>query len=269
MSIKHLCIGYGGIKGISYLGCLNYLYKKGLLNKIETYSGSSIGGLIITFLSIGYTPEELFKIFCIDLKKFTKLKLKNIITDYGANNCTDINKLLRILINKKYDDNITFKNLYEKTNKKITISGTNLNSCSGEFFNYELTPDMKIIDALNITYRIPFIFEPCIYNDKYYVDGAILEPFPLEKNIEDNSGLCIFSKLCNNNINSIYDYTYSVLFCLFNNNINSKIKKNDNYKYLNMCIDVDSFEISLEKKKEIYLEGYKKMEEYYSNNYEN
>ena len=267
MSIKHLCVGYGGIKGISYLGCLNYLHKNGLLNNIETYSGSSIGALIITFISIGYTPDELFKIFCIDLKKFTKLKLKNIISDYGANNCNDIDRLLRILINKKYNENITFKNLHEKTNKKITISGTNLNTCSGEIYNFEVTPDMKIIDALNITYRIPFIFEPCIYQDKYYVDGAILEPLPLEMDIEDDSGLCIYSKLCNNNINNIYDYTHSVLFCLFNNNINTTINNNNHYKYFNMCIDVNSFEISLDQKKEFYLDGYNKMKEYYLNNY--
>jgi hypothetical protein len=76
-------------------------------------------------------------------------------------------------------DDITFKELYLNYNKKFTVIGTNLSKGIEAAFNYINTPNMSIITAVRISISIPIIFTPVLYNDEYYVDGALTNIFPI------------------------------------------------------------------------------------------
>ena len=47
----------GGMKGIYILGGLKYLEEHKLLTHINTYAGTSFGGMLAFYLSIGYSIE--------------------------------------------------------------------------------------------------------------------------------------------------------------------------------------------------------------------
>ena len=61
---EKLVISGGGIKGLSGLGALQYLEDNKLLESINTYIGTSIGGIILYLLAIGYKPIEIIVYFC-------------------------------------------------------------------------------------------------------------------------------------------------------------------------------------------------------------
>ena len=58
-----LCISGGGVNGISYISALNYLITNNYIkmDNIKLLIGSSIGGLICTFLVLGYTMNEIIE----------------------------------------------------------------------------------------------------------------------------------------------------------------------------------------------------------------
>ena len=65
------------------------------------------------------------------------------------------------MIKKKVDnDDITFKDLYRITNKKLIIVATNLNKRKTVFFNYKDTPNIPVIDAVLASLSIPIVFKP-------------------------------------------------------------------------------------------------------------
>ena len=52
----------GGIKGIALLGVLKALIELDFIQYFDTFSGVSIGALMMLLYLIGYTPDELLKI---------------------------------------------------------------------------------------------------------------------------------------------------------------------------------------------------------------
>ena len=80
---------------------------------------------------------------------------------------------------------ITFKELYEYSNKKINVFSFNVNKFECECFNYTNTPDMKVLDGIYMSSTFPFIFKPKWVNDSYYLDGGINLDFPYVKAVED------------------------------------------------------------------------------------
>lgn len=196
--LKNLVISGGGLNGIAYLGIIKYLEEHKLLNNITHYIGTSIGGVICYLLTINYSSNELYN-FCkyFNFKQvIDKINIDNFINYYGL---LDSNILKIVLKNlskaKNIDFNITFQEHFNLTKKKITVCGCCLNNFKSYFFNYENTPDMKILDALLISSAIPLVFKPIEYNDKLWLDGGITNNYPFDycDDIKNTLGICVYT----------------------------------------------------------------------------
>ena len=60
--IDTLLFGGGASNGISYMGTIRYLDQIGLLPRIKTFCGTSIGSLTAMCLALGYTSHELYAV---------------------------------------------------------------------------------------------------------------------------------------------------------------------------------------------------------------
>ena len=185
----------GGINGIAILGGVNkYLeyHKKEDITDIMCISVGSIIGLLII---LGYNNEETKNIFIeIKLNEFMDYKVKRFIDSWGFDDGNMNKNLLKaMLINKDYDPNITFKELYNIIKINFIIVGTNLTKSITEYFNYKTYPNMKVIDAIRISCSYPVIYTPIKYNNCLYVDGGVLAQYPIEyfKDISDVTGFVI------------------------------------------------------------------------------
>jgi predicted acylesterase/phospholipase RssA len=266
VKIKYLAVGGGGMYGITYLGVLS---KYNLLN-IKSYCGCSIGGLICYFLCIGYECQELFdKITDIDCMKYTNITIFN---KHGLDDGVNFFKFFDEISKAKNINNLTFKELYEKTNKKLTITGSCVSTSKVRYFNYKNTPNMKVFLALRITISYPLIFTPVVYKNKTYVDGAFYCPNPkiFYKNVKkEKSILCILSdhrnvKKVDNNVENIFSYMFSFLNGLKINYINKCIFEDTNIIFIkeytkigkdNMIFGMN-FSISKETKLQLFKNGF-------------
>jgi predicted acylesterase/phospholipase RssA len=265
VKIKYLAIGGGGMYGITYLGVLS----KHNISHVKSYCGCSIGGLICYFLCIGYKCIELFKkIVDIDCMKYTNITIFN---KYGLDNGKNFFKFFDKMSKSKNVNNLTFKELFEKTKKKLTITGSCVSTGKIRYFNYKNTPNMKVFLALRITISFPLIFTPVVYKNKTYVDGAFYCPNPkiFYKSVKKQKHiLCILSdhrSTANeyNDTGDIISYMFSFLNGLKINYIDKCIFEDENIIFVKEYAKIGgenlmfgmNFDISRQSKLQLFKNG--------------
>lgn len=247
---RYICLSGAGIYGISFLGVLSEVD----LSNIEVLIGSSAGGVIVALLNIGYTPQEVYKIVhSLNLSEYQNMSIDNLLRNYGFDNMSRIHKFFIAVLKQKINNpsNITFKELYEKTNQTLILTGSCVNKGKTEYFSHKTTPNMPIITAMKITMAFIGIFAPIKYDGFYYCDGAYFDFFPI-KYITDNYelntqkggeilGLTI--KTCDyylDKMDSLMDYMYGLYIGLSKNycdhmsytdNEKLKMASNINFEY--------------------------------------
>ena len=286
---QELIISSGGNKGISLIGILNELSNHYPIKKINYYTGCSVGALICVLINIGYTINELNKIiFEINFEIFQDLKIINLLEKCGFDEGIKFtNFLIALITNKKFNQNITFKELYDITNKTLTIVVTNITKGIAEYHNYINTPDLSILLSLRMSSNIPIIFSPIFYNNNYYVDGALLDPFPYfyNRNIKKSEklGLWLFDKyeinfIKNSNVNFIneindsFNYSLELLKIIHINYIKKfykKIPKNVIYIDYDLNNTINTFNNTLEEKTNMYNIGIIKCKNFFKKIFKN
>lgn len=271
--IKNIVFSGGGIKIFIFAGCLKYLDKNNLLDNLHGICGTSTGSIISTALSLGYNLSEITELLIkIDFNKFSNIKSEGILNffeNFGIDNTDEFERVFKIVIKAKTsNENITFKELYELTNKKLIIYCTNLNCMECEYFDYIKTPDFKIIDALIASISIPFLYSPKKINDIYYVDGALTNHYPIEyfeKDIENTIGFMNVRKINENvDIRNLENYFFAICLCSSTKLVKDTFNKfKDNTIVIESDQNIIEFDLSIDKKYELINFGYELTKEYF------
>lgn len=253
-----ICLSGGGIKGFSFIGALEYLQNNHYIdiNKINTWAGTSAGSIISFLFTIGYSISDINE-FIINFN-FNKMQpepdINNLFLSHGFDNGNKLVIILKEFLNQKFNvNNITFNELFNLTNKKLIVVGTNFSKGQETVFSYDKTPNMSVIDAVRISSSIPIIFTPVLYESDYYIDGAFVNNFPI-KYCNPNSTLGIYIKnSCCNNLTNIFTLI-SGCVAIVSDTISTK-DWNVKYPYVieinNISFDFTNFNIDLEKKNKI------------------
>ena len=102
MNIKNLVFSGGGIKGLTFIGCFKYFEEKNLFSDIKKISGTSIGSLFGTLISIGYTSSELEKIFLsINFNSLQNINIFSINNKYGIDTGEKFINFIKVLLKEK------------------------------------------------------------------------------------------------------------------------------------------------------------------------
>ena len=159
--INKLVFSGGSTKGISYIGIIKGLEEKNLFKDIKTFAGTSIGAIFGFLLAIGYDYYSLNSIVTsIDIEKLCKI---NKMSSYG------------------FDDGI---NLVSKIKELMDNKNINL--------DYKRTPDMKVLVGLRMSFSVPIVFKPIIYDGCYYVDGGLVDNLPVSIFKNKDKCLCVY-----------------------------------------------------------------------------
>ena len=216
--ITNLVLSGGGVKGLATLGAISILESKKILNNITTYCGSSSGALISLLLNIGYKAQDIYDIlYEIDFSILTSINIDCLLEDIciGFDKGDAIQYIIgTLMLKKNYSLNTTFKELHEKTGKKLIITGCCVNTVSIHYFSHETTPNMKILTAVRITYSIPVIFKPVTFENKIWIDGGCMDNYPMElfkDNIENTLGILLDDT---NNIEQFQDTAQYLLYII-------------------------------------------------------
>ena len=182
--IKNIVFSGAGLRIYTFLGFIKALNELDLLKNINSIIGTSSGSLIAVLCILDFSYNEIeeiiLKINTTNLKNINKDNIINFFKDYGVDDCKNFERIINIILNIKVkNENITFKELYDLTQKKLIITATCVNSMDIEYFDYETTPDISIKKVLLMSISIPLIFKPVKLDNKYYVDGGLISHYPI------------------------------------------------------------------------------------------
>jgi len=271
ISIDTLILSGGCIKGIAYIGVIKRLEE--LKIDIKTIYCVSVGCIIGVLYGLGYTYNEMkSEIYKIDLSKLIDVKMSNLINNYGFDLGDKIIGWVVELMNKKnYTNELTFKELYEKTRKDIRMVVTNLSKNELEIFSNDTVPEMKIIDGIRMAINIPLLFTLQEYNGNIYIDGAIINNYPIGflrnkylLNLKNTIGIkFIFD---NTEIKkeslTLYNYIYHIIKCTMKNK--HMLKDDEIECTINIRSNISLIDFNITKKEKVQLikTGYKSIKEF-------
>jgi NTE family protein len=270
---KILVISGGGIKGITGLGSFKCLLDNNITNKFEILAGSSVGAVICFLYNIGYDPKDMYEVLeeidFTQLIKYIEPEILLVEPCFGISSPEPILYSIYSFMKKKnINKNITFEQLYTLTKTELIMTGTCLNDISLKYFSHRTTPDMQILKALRITISIPFIFRPYQYDGKLWVDGGVMNNFPIDlfnDRLNDVIGIYIddvYESI--EGIEEIQDYFIRVFRCVFRGLNYNKIELFKKY-FIHIKTQGDhstNWEITQQDKKMLYDEGYKQTLDY-------
>jgi NTE family protein len=234
MTIKHLVLSGGGAAGFTVYGALKYLNKNNFFNLSDIKSihacsaGSIVAGLVLLSENWDMLDDYILKRPWDKLININPTNLLNLWQKKGIFNEEMIKVILKPFLQaKEFDENITLNQLYEKTNIEIYMYTTNINSLELETvsLSYKTHPDLEFYKAITMSSAFPLMFMPICDNSNCYVDGGLLNNFPLNdcinlnNNIDEILGIKITSKSKNieyvNNDTLLPMYLYSIIIKMY------------------------------------------------------
>ena len=155
-----LALGGGGIKGIAHIGVIKRLEE--LDYSIDSIAGTSIGGLVGALYCAGYTPDEISDA----IKHFDQKSIFSYPSE--GSGVLNIHSITQLLVSMLGD--ITFEQL------KIKFACTTVDLKSGSEFIFH---KFRVMDAVLSTIAVPGAFPPRKMNGREFVDGAVMDPVPV------------------------------------------------------------------------------------------
>jgi NTE family protein len=155
-----LVMSGGAARGFAHIGVLKALNEEGIYP--DVVSGVSAGALAGVLYCDGYHADDIFRIF----KDKSLMKFASItIPRDGLLGIDNLGKVLKETLHAQ---------TFEELKIPFYCNATNLNEGTSEYFNTgELVP--RIVASASI----PVLFKPVYLNNATYVDGGVLDNFPV------------------------------------------------------------------------------------------
>lgn len=265
---NHLVVHGGGMKIVGYVGSIQALFDSQIMNGVTECTGSSAGALVLAMCLIGYHPQELLYFgHYFDFSRMNDPSIDKLIEKYGFNEGENFEYTIKRMIKEKTgSDEMTLKQLFEKTGIKFNIIITNVKTAISLALNHETEPEMDLSLAVRISCSIPIVYAPIKYRGEFWVDGE-LSCLSITHNMEDDELQQTFALrfMESNPIDepkNVGEYLIQLAFGLANG---FSKESSRTIKYINrLSCDIHSLEFSLSKEllKPIFNECYQQTMRY-------
>lgn len=156
-----LALGSGGLRGLAHVGVLKALERENI--KIDCIAGCSIGSLIGALYCAGHSPDTIIK-----LAKHLKPRywLDFVIPKLGIISGDKVLDTINLL---------TQQRSFDELNIPLAIVATEINHGREIVFT-----EGNVAQAVRASTSVPGVFVPYRIDDMLLVDGAVLNPTPID-----------------------------------------------------------------------------------------
>lgn len=211
MPLEGLVFEGGGVLGAAYVGALQELDRLGWIDGVYRFAGTSIGavaaGLMACRANVAFLKTALESIEAASMLDYSSNidYQRRRITGFGrrvraplaaaAGTVCDALRLYRrsgVCRGNAYERmceqlleqltgkaRITFVEMAVRFGTECVMVGTSLDRRAPVYFSERTHPDMPLALAMRISSSVPFLFAAVPYKGETYVDGGMLDNFPL------------------------------------------------------------------------------------------
>lgn len=178
----------GGVKGAAHIGVLKALEENNI--KIDAVSGTSAGSIVASLFAMGYTPEEMIKLFRYFSKGMLKANPGDVVTNVRNGKGLRLDGALSsVNVELAMQEVSKYKNLKNINELKmpIAIPTVDINTSKKYVFtnyNHEedyYIKDIEIAKAVRASCTYPGVYAPFDYKDYRFVDGGVLDNVPADE----------------------------------------------------------------------------------------
>ena len=217
---ENLVFSGGGVKCISYVSILKYIEENSQYFNVKKIAATSGGSIYALCYCLGYSYKDLSELILhIKMDSLVDIDLANFLENFGIDSGKKLEYFIKLMIKKKgNNENITLLEFFNKYQYTFTTTGVCLNTHKVEYFNYKTHPSMPLYMAISISCAIPFFYKNIEYENKTYVDGGLLNYYPInlfEEELDKTIGFYIDSP--KNSIqfkNSLEEYILNLFECV-------------------------------------------------------
>lgn len=259
-----LALSGGGVRGAAHIGAIKALKENGI--EFNAIAGTSAGSIVTALLGMGYTTDEMIKLFNYFSKSVMAISPKHmfngirekrgiqiggITTSYNIESAiAEVGRLKKIEKIKDIELPIAIPATDLISDKEIIF--TNYNKLQGENYIH----DIEIAKAVRASSTFPGMYAPFEYDKYQFVDGGIFDNLPVKivKNMDVDKVIAIKFKLGNKRKqNTIYNIAMKSLDLMTERLIQESINHSD------YVIEIDLKEVkpfSINKLEFCYKQGY-------------
>jgi NTE family protein len=165
MQVKEFKMGLvlsgGGTRGFAHIGALKALEEAGV--QVDVISGTSVGSIVGALYADGYSPAKMLELFrknrVIQLSRLTSFR-RGMLSLSGLKK--KINKYIQA-------------NTFEELKLPLFVTVTNLHRGEVEYAHEGLLAEKIVASA-----TIPILYAPVRIKQELYVDGAVIDNFPVK-----------------------------------------------------------------------------------------
>ncbi|CAH6421469.1 Patatin phospholipase, partial [uncultured virus] len=174
----------GGIKGISHCGVLIVLEHLGCLRRVRVMGGASIGALVAALYALGYSACELADLTCETDFAAMLRELEPTALLFGGGKGMARGNWLRgwitsLMERRGFAPDVTLAELRRRTDRTLQFTTVCVEDRALVRLSHASFPDLPLLTALMMSMAMPFVFEPVCYNGKTYVDGGLIDNYPV------------------------------------------------------------------------------------------
>jgi NTE family protein len=190
IQFRNLIFEGGGVKGIAYVGAMQILQNRGVLQGIRRVGGTSAGAINALILALGYNISEQQQILrSTEFRKFMDdsfgviRDIRRLARDFGWYRGDFFANWIGDLIEQRLGNRrATFRDLIDRGHPDLYVIGTNLSTGYAEVFSAERHASMELATAVRISMSIPLFFAAVRYGTRQdvYVDGGVQLNYPVK-----------------------------------------------------------------------------------------
>jgi NTE family protein len=190
LNYSNLVFEGGGVKGIAYVGALQVLQDKNMLQQVKAVAGTSAGSIVAALLSLGYDAVAIHTI--MNELDFSKLEdgwdPLRIPFTYGLYKGDYFLNWLRQRVKEAPGKNLTetasFADCKNAGCKDLYVFATDLNTKNIKEFSFANTPTVPVAEAVRASMSIPLFFKAWQFSNgnpdnHIYVDGGVVLNYPI------------------------------------------------------------------------------------------
>lgn len=178
----------GGVRGAAHIGVLRALEENNI--KLDAVAGTSAGSIVASLYAMGYTPEEMIKLFKYFSKNMLKATPGEVVSSIKNGSGLRLEGALSsINVELAMNEAAKYKgiNKLEEIKMPIAIPTVNINTSKKYVFtNYNqkedyYIKDIEIAKAVRASCTYPGVYAPFKYMNYRFVDGGVLDNIPVDE----------------------------------------------------------------------------------------